>query len=103
MRDNSKKAEQQCAIRNVSGMLPDEVSNLFVTLAQQIHYESVINGLDMRGITECFNELQEAYKKERSNQQREPLLAYHRYLTEELSLDLHELWVDEHLKANNCG
>jgi hypothetical protein len=56
----------------------------------------------MRGITECFNELQEAYKKERS-QQREPLLAYHRYLTEELSLDLHELWVDEHLKANNCG
>ena len=37
------------------------------------------------------------------SQQREPLLAYHRYLTEELSLDLHELWVDKHLKANNCG
>jgi hypothetical protein len=37
------------------------------------------------------------------SQQREPLLAYHRYLTEELSLDLNELWVDEHLKANNCG
>ena len=36
-------------------------------------------------------------------QQRELLLAYHRYLTEELSLDLHELWVDKHLKANNCG
>ena len=34
---------------------------------------------------------------------RELLLAYHRYLTEELSLDLHEIWVDEHLKANNCG
>jgi hypothetical protein len=47
----------------VSGMLPDEVPNLFVTLAQQIHYESAINGLDMTGITECFNELQEAYKK----------------------------------------
>tara|TARA_R110002020_G_scaffold381726_1_gene592591 strand:+ start:694 stop:888 length:195 start_codon:yes stop_codon:yes gene_type:complete len=37
------------------------------------------------------------------SQQRELLLAYHRYLTEELSLDLHELWVDKHLKANNCG
>ena len=37
------------------------------------------------------------------SQQRELLLAYHRYLTEELSLDLHEVWVDEHLKANNCG
>tara|TARA_R110000803_G_scaffold5473_1_gene18011 strand:- start:478 stop:744 length:267 start_codon:yes stop_codon:yes gene_type:complete len=36
------------------------------------------------------------------SQQREPLLAYHRYLTKELSLDLNELWVDEHLKANNC-
>ena len=34
------------------------------------------------------------------SQQREPLLAYHRYLTKELSLDLNELWVDEHLKAN---
>ena len=34
---------------------------------------------------------------------RELLLAYHRYLTEELSLDLNEIWVDEHLKANNCG
>lgn len=31
------------------------------------------------------------------SQQRELLLAYHRYLTKELSLDLHELWVDEHL------
>ena len=37
------------------------------------------------------------------SQHRELLLAYHRYLTEELSLDLHEIWVDEHLKANNCG
>ena len=37
------------------------------------------------------------------SQQREQLLAYHRYLTKELSLDLNELWVDEHLKANNCG
>jgi Ca2+-binding EF-hand superfamily protein len=35
------------------------------------------------------------------SQQRELLLAYHRYLTKELSLDLNELWVDEHLKANN--
>tara|TARA_R110000772_G_scaffold216644_1_gene327152 strand:- start:47 stop:289 length:243 start_codon:yes stop_codon:yes gene_type:complete len=34
------------------------------------------------------------------SQQRELLLAYHRYLAEELSLDLHELWVDEHLKEN---
>lgn len=40
---------------------------------------------------------------QRVSQQRELLLAYHRYLTEELSLDLHEIWVDEHLKANNCG
>ena len=37
------------------------------------------------------------------SQHRELLLAYHRYLTKELSLDLNELWVDEHLKANNCG
>ena len=37
------------------------------------------------------------------SQQRELLLAYHRYLVEELSLDLHEVWVNEHLKANNCG
>jgi hypothetical protein len=40
---------------------------------------------------------------QRVSQQRELLLAYHRYLTKELSLDLNELWVDEHLKANNCG
>ena len=33
------------------------------------------------------------------SQQREQLLAYHRYLTEELSLDLHEIWVDEYLKS----
>ena len=38
-----------------------------------------------------------------ASQHCEPLLAYHRYLTKELSLDLNELWVDEHLKANNCG
>lgn len=44
----------------------DEVPNLFVTLAQQIQYESNINGLDMKMITECFNQLQEAYKKERA-------------------------------------
>ena len=37
------------------------------------------------------------------SQQRELLLAYHRYLIDELSLDLNEIWVDEHLKANNCG
>jgi hypothetical protein len=37
------------------------------------------------------------------SQRSELLLAYHRYLTEELSLDLKEIWVDEHLKANNCG
>ena len=59
--------EGHAPLAGVSGMLPDEVPNLFVTLAQQIHYESAINGLDMTGITECFNELQEAYKKERSN------------------------------------
>ena len=61
--------EQMKALRktDVSGMLPEEVPNLFVTLAQQIHHESVINGLDMASIIECFNELQEAYKKERSN------------------------------------
>ena len=37
------------------------------------------------------------------SQHRKLLLAYHRYLTEELSLDLREIWIDEHLKANNCG
>ena len=55
-----------------------------------------------------FNELLQKEKKEQLilssvSQQRKPLLAYHRYLTEELSLDLKEIWVDEHLKANNCG
>ena len=39
----------------------DIVPNLFVTLCQQIHYESVIRNQDMRAITECFNELQDAY------------------------------------------
>lgn len=62
-----KELNEQLRIGAVSGMLPDEVPNLFVTLAQQIHYESVINGLDMTSIIEYFNELQEAYKKERSN------------------------------------
>ena len=53
-----------------------------------------------------LKEVQELVKKlnlTHVSQQREMLLAYHRYLTEELSLDLHELWVDKHLKANNCG
>lgn len=59
--------QEQLRIGAVSDMLPDEVPNLFVTLAQQIYYESIINGLDMTSIIECFNELQEAYKKERSN------------------------------------
>ena len=63
----NETSQEQLRIGAVSGMLPDEVPNLFVTLAQQIHYESVINGLDMTSIIECFNELQEAYKKERSN------------------------------------
>ena len=47
-------------------------------------------------------EIMDGYKKLSTaviNQQREILLAYHRYLTEELSLDLNEIWVDEHLKA----
>jgi hypothetical protein len=30
--------------------------------------------------------------------QREPLLSYHRFLQENLSLDLSEVWVDEYLK-----
>lgn len=55
-------------LHDVSGELPsDLVPNLFVSMAQQIHYESVIMGQDMKNITECFNELQEAYKKERGN------------------------------------
>ena len=65
--ENVKSENSKLPILDVSGMLPDEVPNLFVTLAQQIHYESVINGLDMMSIIESFNELQEAYKKERSN------------------------------------
>jgi hypothetical protein len=32
------------------------------------------------------------------NHQREQLLSYHRFLQEHLSLDLSEVWVDEHLK-----
>lgn len=61
-----KRKLKLLGISDVSDILPDEVPNLFVTLAQQIHHESVINGLDMTNIIECFNELQEAYKKERS-------------------------------------
>lgn len=68
MKETSKNNEtDQLGIGAVNGMLPDEVPNLFVTLAQNIHYESVINGLDMTSVIKCFNELQEAYKKERSN------------------------------------
>lgn len=63
----NETSQEQLRIGAVSGMFPDEVPNLFVKLAQQIHHESVINGLDMTSIIECFNELQEAYKKERSN------------------------------------
>lgn len=37
------------------------------------------------------------------SQQREQLLAYHRYLVNELSLDIYDVWVDEYLKANNCS
>jgi hypothetical protein len=38
-----------------------------------------------------------------TNEKRELLLAYHRYLVEELNMDLEEIWVDEFLKANNYG
>lgn len=61
-----KRKLKLLGISDVSDILSDEVPNLFVTLAQQIHRESVINGLDMTSIIECFNKLQEAYKKERS-------------------------------------
>ena len=37
------------------------------------------------------------------NKKREKLLAYHRYLVEELNMNLEEIWVDEFLKANNCA
>lgn len=50
------------------GTATDEVANLFATVAQQIHYKSVINGLDMTSITECFNELQAAYKRKMSRE-----------------------------------
>ena len=66
--------------------------------------------LEKRGYKneDLINEIEQIYNKQQLpiqgvSQQRELLLAYHRYLTEELSLDLHEIWVDEHLKANNCG
>tara|TARA_R110000744_G_scaffold58082_1_gene121362 strand:- start:287 stop:553 length:267 start_codon:yes stop_codon:yes gene_type:complete len=54
----------------------------------------------------CADEIIELVNKlfiQRVSNRRELLLAYHRYLTEELSLDLNEIWVDEYLKANNCG
>ena len=35
--------------------------------------------------------------------QRELLLAYHRYLIDELSLDFGEFWVEMYIKANNCA
>jgi|SRR5690606_28594651 len=62
-----KELNEQLHTINVIGKLSDEVPNLFLALAQQIHYESITNGLDMTSIIECFNELQEAYKKERNN------------------------------------
>jgi hypothetical protein len=64
----------------------------------EVDFEHFANGM-----MNCNNILSQALSLHNVSQQREPLLAYHRYLTEELSLDLHELWVDEHLKANNCG
>jgi hypothetical protein len=70
MKHESSEQAPKKALRktDVIGALPnDEVLNLFVTLAQQIHYESKIRGQDMSNITKCFNELQEAYKLERGN------------------------------------
>ena len=37
------------------------------------------------------------------DKQHELLLDYHRYLQENLSMGLNEIWVDEYLKDNNCG
>ena len=70
-------------------------------LTQEQKKENRFTYYDMIGFASAY------YSKQLTitdvSQQRELLLAYHRYLTEELSLDLHEIWVDEHLKANNCG
>jgi len=69
----------------------------------------LLNGNNPRG-KEAVKNLEWGIKQYRKqlilhsvSQQRELLLAYHRYLKEELNMDLHEIWVDEHLKANNCG
>lgn len=62
------------------------------------------NGDNIYLITEkSVNDIKKQLGISSADNHSELLLAYHRYLTEELSLDLHEIWVDEHLKANNCG
>ena len=79
----------------------DLYQDFFNFLSQEHNLTCTIEEMD-----EIIHEAQTFVKKfdiANVSQQRELLLAYHRYLTEELSLDLHEIWVDEHLKANNCG
>ena len=68
--------------------------------AEELYMQTPIGVL--RYITALENEIEQLSLCS-VTQQRELLLAYHRYLTEELSLDLHEIWVNEHLKANNSG
>lgn len=81
------------------------------------YLDNLIRNLDPSNFKEFSLKKRERIAKERAeyiaikkalslsdvSQQRKQLLAYHRYLTEELNLNLHEIWVDEHLKANNCG
>jgi hypothetical protein len=79
----------------------DLYQDFFNFLSQEHNLTCTIEEMD-----EIIHEAQTFVKKfdiANVSQQRELLLAYHRYLTEELSLDLHEIWIDEHLKANNCG
>ena len=79
----------------------DLYQDFFNFLSQEHNLTCTIEEMD-----EIIHEAQTFVKKfdiANVSQQRELLLAYHRFLTEELSLDLHEILVDEHLKANNCG
>ena len=79
----------------------DLYQDFFNFLSQEHNLTCTIEEMD-----EIIHEAQTFVKKfdiANVSQQRELLLAYHRYLTEELCLDLNEILVDEHLKANNCG
>jgi hypothetical protein len=73
-------------VKTISGLIEDV-------------YNRDIDSLDelQRELIYLRSELEQLTLTDVSHQ-REKLLSYHRFLQEHLSLDLSEVWVDEHLK-----